>query len=191
MKRERPMNYTNVIERIPAGKHGVAEVIHDTPDPFERLRGALHGQPLNRETYVRLLVRNQIMMTDAEFERRTNAWPLLKAKGDALIAGLGLGLILDPLIERCKTVTVIEKEPDVIALVAHAFPNVKIIKGDILRWQPRKKKFDFIYFDIWGEFSSDDLKIANRLEGRYKPSLRRGGYMQSWVRIALEQFRGC
>ena len=64
--------YTDVCSVLKPAKRGSAEIRIDTPSGFERLSGALHGQPLDREKYAQLLINGRVMMTDAEFERRTN-----------------------------------------------------------------------------------------------------------------------
>jgi hypothetical protein len=180
--------FTDVIKLVPPGEIGAAKIIHDTPSATDRLQGQLHGQPLMQEKYCRLLVRGNVVMTDAEFEKRTNITPILQSKGNSLVAGLGIGLILAGISARSKTVTVVEKEADVIALVARKFPEVNVIHADIYEWKP-PGTFDFIYFDIWADICGDDLRDARRLHRRFKPFLNDGGYMESWCRIALRSLR--
>lgn len=179
------MQYTDVIERIPPAIIGSAQICHDEPSKIERMRAAMHGMPLDRQKYARLLINGSVMMTDAEFERRTNAEFMREAHGDVLIAGLGLGLILDPVVKRCDSVTVVEINPDVIALVAPQFQNVSVIHGDILKWSPAKEaKYDTIYFDIWPYFNEDTNRQAGSLHRRFRKYLNDGGWMKSWCTIA-------
>ncbi len=179
--------YTDVLAKIPPSTHGSAQIVHDTPGFMDRMNGALNGQPLNRDKYARLLIGNRLYMTDAEFERKTNAEFMREAHGDVLIAGLGIGLILDPLFARCKSVTVIEKNADVIALIAPHYPQATVIHGDILSWEPPAgSSWDTIYFDIWPGISSSDVAEGRKLERRFKKYLREDGYMQSWSRVALK-----
>lgn len=183
----RSMDYTDTIKIVKQGRQGIAEIKHDTPSPMDRIQGSLHGQPLTRDKYCRLLLHGSPVMTDAEFERRTNIGPVLAAKGDALIGGLGIGLIIQPFLEKCSSVTVIEKERDVIDLVGRCFPEVTVIHADIFDWKPiNGTRFDTIYFDIWADICSDDLKEARLLHRQFKRYLRPGGYMESWCRIALK-----
>jgi spermidine synthase len=129
-------------------------------------------------------------MTDAEFERATNVEFMDAARGDVLIAGLGIGLILDPIIPKCKSVTIIERERDVIKLVGPHFPSVKCIHADIDSWTPeRGAKYDVIYFDIWPDICEGDLMIAKRLHSRFRKYLRRGGWMRSWTTFANQAMR--
>lgn len=184
------MSYTDVIATVPPAERGRAKIVHDTPSAMDRLQGSLHGQPLTRDKYCRLFVGSSVMMTDAEFERRTNISPICEARGHALIAGLGIGLILKPFIEKCESVTVIEKEDDVIALVAPYFPSVTVIHADIFEWLPdRGMKFDTIYFDIWADVCPDDLEADKLLRKRFRKYRAKGAYVESWTRIANRYFR--
>lgn len=183
--------YSDVLALVPPAKCGIAEIVHDTPSAMDRLQGALHGQPLTREKYCRLLLNGSPIMTDAEFERRTNFGAVYEARGDALIAGLGIGLILQAFIDTCSSITVIEKEADVINLVGKSYPTVTVIHADIFEWLPARKAklFDVVYFDIWSDVCEDDLEGARKLHRRFKPYLREGGHMASWCRTALNSLR--
>lgn len=129
-------------------------------------------------------------MTDAEFERKTNSDFMSKAQGDVLIAGLGIGLILDPLFEHCSSVTVIEKNADVIALVAKHYQKATVIHADIFDWTPPAgTKYQTIYFDIWPDFGEDQIDEGKTLEKKFRKYLNKGGYMQSWSRIAYKSYR--
>ncbi len=178
-------------KRIPAGEHGAAKVVHDTPNEFTRLRAQWEGMPLYAQTYTRLLVNGELWMTDAEFECRTNIDMLHTAHGDVLIAGLGLGLILKPLLDKdsVKSVTVLERSPDVIALVGPLYQNEKltIVEADAFQWSPPKKAFDFIYFDIWANVpNSDDKPQIQALKKRYRSALKKGGRTAAWC----ENYKG-
>lgn len=172
-------------QRIPATSSGAARVVHDTPDAFARLRGAIHGMPLSAQTYTRLFIDDQLWMTDAEFECYTNLKFVTGAHGDVLIAGLGLGLILQPLLDAPDviSVTVIERSPDVIALIGPLYQNPKltIIEADAYNWTPPKKAFNCIYFDIWADVPNEDNREEIRqLKLRYRPALKKGGRTTAW-----------
>lgn len=175
-----------MIERIPEGAVGEAAVVHDTPCASARLHGAMHGQPLSADKYTRLLIGGSVVMTDAEFECRTNGEFVRAARGDVLVAGLGIGLVLYRLLsdDRVKSITVLEKCADVIALVApHLFDGDRLIVllADVFDWKPPRKRFDCIYFDIWANIpNGDDADDIRVLKKRYRPALRRGGWMKAW-----------
>src|SRR5579862_537062 len=104
---------------IPPDEHGSAKIVHDTPDPFTRLRAAMHGQELSHGKYTRLIVDGTLWMTDADYEWRTNLEAVDKMKGDVLLAGLGIGFIVCPALSDpgVSSVTVIENNADVVALI--------------------------------------------------------------------------
>lgn len=179
------MTYTDVVGKIPPSKIGAAELTIDTPSSFERMRASMSGMALNREKYARLLLNGSVMMTDADFERRTNSSFMQNAHGDVLIAGLGIGLILDPITSKCNSVTVVEKSSDVIALIGPHYPSVKIVQSDIFAWQPPAgSSWDTIYFDIWPDINSDTVAEGTKLKRRYRKYLREDGWMESWSKIA-------
>jgi spermidine synthase len=170
---------------IPVGAVGNARVVHDSPDTLTRLRAARDGQPLNAQTYTRLIVDGQLWMTDAEFECWTNTDFVRKAFGDVLVAGLGLGLVLPPLLDSkvVESVTVLERSADVIALIGPLYqhPKLTIIEADARTWEPPKKAYHFVYFDIWADVpNSDTLKDIAALKQRYRVSLRKHGRTMAW-----------
>ena len=75
------------------------------------------------------------------------------SSGHVLTAGLGLGLVAHELVKNDKvdSVTIIERNEDVIYLTAKYLPNgVNLIQGDF--WEYIKSsdiKFDTIIADIW------------------------------------------
>lgn len=85
--------------------------------------------------------------------------PFLRAAhGHILLTGLGLGLCLQALLrkEDVEHVTVIERNPDVLAIVAPhyraMFDNARMtfVEADAFTWQPpRGIRFDIGYHDIW------------------------------------------
>ncbi len=93
-------------------------------------------------------------MTDFLYERLTCVEVVERAHGDMLIAGLGLGMILHPILSNpeVNSLTVIEKYPDVIDLISPTLPRdprVRVITDDIFTWgPPSNARYDVIWFDI-------------------------------------------
>lgn len=172
-------------ERIPEGELGTARVVHDSPDELTRMRAAFDRQPLNADTYTRLFVDGQLYMTDAEFECWTNMDFVHKAFGNVLIAGLGLGLVLQPLINSSvvESITILERSSDVIALIGprYEYPKLTLVHADVHEWTPPKKTYHFIYFDIWANVpNSDTLAEIRTLKQRYRSSLAKHGRSLAW-----------
>lgn len=149
--------------------------------------------------YMTLKVNNQLVMSDTDLEKSTNYRVVSKATGDVLIAGLGLGMILIPIVKKdsVKSITVIEKYQDVIDLV---YPQLKkclgkkadkiiIIQSDIFSWKPRNQKWDTIYFDIWPTLCTDNLSEMTTLHRKFASKLVKGGWMNSWGKEYLRYRR--
>ncbi|MFS7497729.1 hypothetical protein ACJ8CM_00085 [Klebsiella pneumoniae] len=78
-------------------------------------------------------------------------------------------------------VTVIEKEQDVINLVAPAFiddKRVDIICADAMTYQPPAGvTYDVCWHDIWTYFSAENLQEMENLERKYLFSLQVAGIL--------------
>lgn len=202
---------------------GTASITHFTvtADEAERFNlfetfsghyGLTHVTP---GQYVRLAIgtgdddRAEVTMTDTPMERRTNWGVRHHAHGRVLIAGLGLGMILHPLLRPDRNrhgprshgtwgaplptvehVTVVEKNPDVIALVAPSLSRYEkrrltIIEADIHDFNRTRELYDTIYFDIWPTITTDNLPEIAQLHQRWKSRLNRRGpekpWMSSWM----------
>jgi spermidine synthase len=171
----------------------VAEISHfeidEAASRWSMIRASMGREAAVREgKYVRLNINGSLYMSDTQMEKRSNAGFVRNANGNVLIAGLGIGLIIAPLLSRenVTKITVIEKYQDVIDLVAPNFTSDKleIICADILEWRPSKgQKFDTIYFDIWPDVCTDNLEEINFLHRRFKSKLNRenpNAFMDSW-----------
>ena len=172
--------------------HGIAKIDHYTVDKFAAVMSAWDpGSYCPPGTYACLRVDGRLMMSDTRMEHVTNYRVVQEARGNVLIAGLGLGIILHPILAKNEvlSVTVIEKYADVIALVSPTVKNDKltIIQGDIYEWKPVKgTKYDTLYFDIWADSSTDKLEEMRKLHLRFKPYKVKEGWMNSWRRDILK-----
>jgi predicted membrane-bound spermidine synthase len=142
--------------------------------------------------YVRLKVNGEIMMSDTGMERVSNKQFIQNATGRVLIAGLGIGLIINNILqnESITEIIIIEKYQDVIDLVAPKFndPRLKIVYADIFDWMPAKgEKFNTIYFDIWPTICTDNLTEINLLHSRFKRFKAKSGWMNSWLKEYLQK----
>ena len=114
--------------------------------------------------YIRLMHRGECVMSDTNMEKRTNYPFCLKAYGEVLIGGLGIGMIILAIQDKPEIshITVIEKYPEVIKLVGNNLPlnnKVEIINADVFDWKPSSgKKYNCIYMDIWNWVNQDIYK---------------------------------
>ena len=132
-------------------------------------------------TYVKLTYMGEVVMSNTPMERRTNASFVANAYGDVLIGGLGIGMIVMSIQahEKVKSITIIEKNQEVIDLVASQLPfnsKVRIIHADVFEWKPeRGQRFDCIYMDIWNYINEDvyhdEMKPLKRKYGHYLKSI--------------------
>ena len=150
-----------------------------------------------------LKIGRKVMMSDADMERRSNLLAYAQARGDVLIGGLGIGMLPVALCSRpgVRSITVIEKNPDVYAAVMPSLAKyfakvssqvrVRVCLGDVFTWQPSDcaqiveapplpATFDMIYMDIWPERSPNNLIQMEHLHGRYAPLLNLGGWFGVW-----------
>jgi hypothetical protein len=129
------------------------------------LRTAMFGQPPGEEIeydhetrWHSLREEGAVWMTDMPIEQAQHRRELAEVVGDVLVGGLGLGvgatmLANDPLVSH---VTVIEKSPEVVELVAPhitkrlPFDKLDIVVGDLFEKIPRLgHTFDWAFYDIW------------------------------------------
>lgn len=142
--------YANMEAILKDGKSGDFELSH-----FEigenNLHAMLHGIPCGK--FVRLLHRGEVIMSDTDMEKRTNANFVRNAHGKVLIGGLGIGLILLAIQDNSEVekIVVVEKHKEVIDLVKDQLSlneKVEVVNADVWEYTPTEK-FNTIYMDIW------------------------------------------
>ena len=95
---------------------------------------------------------NHIVMTDCQMELDDFKGFYESASGDIVIAGLGGGFILEPLIEKesIKSITVIESDSDLCDLLSPLYPEVQIVNMSAFDFSPPDNQiFDYAWLDIW------------------------------------------
>lgn len=181
---------------------GVAAVDHFEISEEESKFSMIRREYVYPGKYARLRIHGSLVMTDTDMEQRTSARFVRMATGDVLVAGLGLGMILLPAArkENVRSILVVEKYQDVIDSV---LPQIKsflkpeeaakiaVVCEDILIWKaPKGFKFDCIYFDIWPNICTENLKQIAKLHCRFKGRLKGDRFMDSWARDILKAKRG-
>lgn len=164
--------FTRMAHLIPAGERGVARIEHVRED--ENVPGA---SP--KEYFCQLWVDGKCVMNDYPPQERDINLPVIEAaRGDVLIAGLGIGYILVPILAKpeVESVTVIEKCQDVIDLVLPhlTHPKLTVVLADAFDWTP-PNSYDTMWFDIYPH----DQQVGETLMTRYAPWLRSGGWARS------------
>jgi hypothetical protein len=180
--------FVSMRDIIPEGKKGIASVEHFT------LKRGYSGSKyyIPKGEYCRLVVGGAVVMSDTPDEYQSNRNFIHRASGDVLVAGLGLGAILVPIIDReeIRSITVVEVSEDVIDLV---YPHIKkldknnkimIINEDIFNFAP-DKIWDVIYFDIWPYIVSDNYEQMKKLHRKF--CKRYTTWMDSWNKDVCKQ----
>lgn len=115
--------FPDMTKIVPEGSVGWARVEHfDCEYCFVRDRG---GPPPPGRRCAKLIVYDELVMTDSADERYSNQEVVRNAHGRVLIGGLGLGMILHPIAAKPQvtSVTVLEASRDVIELVGPTVPS--------------------------------------------------------------------
>lgn len=132
-----------------------------------------------------------IIMSDTPMEKRTNAMAVIKATGDVLIGGFGLGMIVLAMQDKpnVSSITVIENNKEIIDNIAAVLPlnnKVTVIHDDVYEWKPQRgRKYDTIWLDIWDNINSDIYKEEMiPLKNKYRRYLSKSP--QHWIKCWAE-----
>ena len=109
---------------------------------------------------------------------------LSAATGDVLLAGLGLGMVLQPLIDNrnVTNITIIEKYQEVIDLVSPhivSSKTINIINDDIYTWTP-DKNYDVAWFDSYVYPHDGDEPLGTYLSAMTKKYRNNIGTAYFW-----------
>ncbi len=137
-------------------------------------------------TYTILYRGREVIMSDTPDEIHDHLRFIWKSTGRVLIAGLGLGMVLQAVAKKPEVehVTVIEQSEDVIKLVYDHYRTrfgrkVEVVHADVLAWKPpRTARWDSAWFDIWDNLCTDNLSEMAILHRRY--ARRVASYYGSW-----------
>ena len=178
---------------VPEGKRGPWAIERFTVDPksIEALRLAWAGRPVHPGTYTRLMRGQTVVMSDTPAERRDHSWFVAMARGHVLINGLGIGMCLAAVLRKPEVTqaTVVEIDPDVIALVGPHYtdPRVQIVQASAFDYQPPKGvRYGAVWHDIWDDICIDNLPEMHKLHRKYG---RRADWQGSWGREIAERHR--
>jgi hypothetical protein len=191
----------SIIEQVtvPEGKRGDWAIERFEITKHDAMMGAIsamqHGRGvISPGIYTRLRhAKRGIVMSDTPDEMRDHYEIVVRAKGHVLLNGLGIGMVLAAVLKRddvCR-VTVIEKDPDVIALAGPHYAadkRVSIICADAFGWQPPKgERYDAAWHDIWDDLCGDNLPEMTRLKRKYG---RRVDWQGCWGEHYIRRYAG-
>ncbi|MEJ5128443.1 hypothetical protein WH367_20550 [Comamonas sp. MYb21] len=124
-------------------------------------------------------------MSLSPFEIESQELACRHAHGHTVVMGLGMGWVtaniaLNPAVER---VTVVERDPEVIALFQHmqvleglqaeVAAKIHIVQADALQWRPAPQQpVDFLYADIWLQLAEPQaLADVRQMQANVQASL--------------------
>ena len=165
---------------VPNGRVGPWEIsqfeITNAQTSLANLR-ALRDNPMMYVpdgTYKRLTHKKRgVIMSNTPMEIRTNRKCFLNARGHVLINGLGMGMVIEGLQHspNVTRMTIIEIDPDVIALVGPHFasdPRIEIVQADAFEFKPPKgARYGYVWHDIWDELSANNFPAMAKLNRKY------------------------
>ena len=111
------------------------------------------------------LEHGECVMEDTPKELNTHLNFVLRAKGNILITGLGLGCVVRGLLFKkdVTKITVIERDKSVLSLVAPYMPKderLNIIEADAIEWTKNNtENFDFAWHDVWDDKDNDEKPL--------------------------------
>jgi hypothetical protein len=132
---------------------------------------------------VYLFKKGEIVMCSTEMELLTNKPFIDNVIGDVLIVGLGLGMVVFPLLneDSITSITIIEKELDLINFVGLKISEmdtnnkVTILMGDAYNHYERldpNKKYDTIFLDFWNQIDMSNVDEVTSMKQYYSPFLK-------------------
>jgi hypothetical protein len=188
--------------RVPDGKQGPWRLdtfeLSEDEVRLHNLRAAVRGKGYlvcPAGTYRRLWHRERgVVMSNTPMELRTNRDAFEDATGDVLIAGLGMGMLLEAVLSKAdvRSVTVVENDDNIMAMVGPHFASddrVRLVRADIHEWEPSAgQRWDYGWFDIWDDICADNAVSMRRLARRFGPRCTRIGMWSAFdVAPALQR----
>jgi hypothetical protein len=161
---------------------------------FTALRAAFKGRGyVPAGTYTQLHCQGRgIVMSDTPDERRDHYEAVRRAEGHVLINGLGIGMVLAAVLKKLEVskVTVVELDPDVVALVGPTYTidsRVHIVTASAYDYQPPKgERYGAVWHDIWDHICGDNLEGMTKLKRKYG---RRTDWQGCWCEYQCKRGR--
>ena len=202
------MNWRDYQVDVPSGKRGTWKVFKRTVteldctlfemSPTQSLFGKLVGLPSRRPVpgvFTVLADGDSVVMSDTPAEVMEHREFIERAHGHVLIHGLGLGMCARAvcLKPEVSSVTVVERNPEVIQLVwnhvgEQPWSNkCRVILDDAFTWRPDRalhrgkvpECWDIAWHDIWYTISEGNLEQMVSLRKRFAPWV--SGWQGCWA----------
>lgn len=136
---------------------------------------------------------DRLWMSVCPNEINTMDSDIKEANGNVLVYGLGLGYYpyMVSLIKKAKSITIVEKDKNVITVFKkYIYPQfndvyIKIINMDALEFGATisKDDYDFVYCDLWHD-PTDGVELYNKLKKLEKPGIT----YRYWIEKTLKYY---
>ena len=137
--------------------------------------------------------RKVLVMSDTPAEIRDHLSAINLATGRCLIAGLGIGMVLNAIAQKPEVthIDVVEISQSLIDLVGPHYleqygDKLTIHCGDVFEWKPPAQKYDWAWFDIWNTICTDNLPEMHKLHRKYG---RKATWKGSWCKEYLNYLK--
>lgn len=121
---------------------------------------------------------------------------MLRAHGDVLVSGLGLGCVARGLLVNpaVRSVTVLELSRDVLYLVGRhmKFDRLELIETDALEWiRQTDRRFDAAWHDVWMDEPAGEEPLAIFHSRLFEATQKKAGFQGAWAypRFAKRLYR--
>ena len=137
-------------------------------------------------SYLALTEGNNIWMSLNPNEIETMKPFINKARGNVLVLGLGMGYVPFMMANKSeiKSITIIEKDPEIIglfnSLILPSFKSkekIKIIEDDAINYVRKNSRFDYIFADLWHS-PEDGLSLFIQLK-------RINKHIDCWLEVSM------
>lgn len=166
--------------------------VDESAAALDQLRAVFSGggRYCRAGTYTGLYRAGRVIMSDTADEIYDHLQVIVDATGEVLIAGLGIGMVLNAIAMKPEVehITVIELSKDVLSLLQRHYDRkypgkITFVNADIFAWVPPKDAhWDFAWFDIWDDLNTDNLIQMATLHRKFA---RKATTKDSWGRKLL------
>lgn len=188
-----PISHYPVMEN---GNFKISKIVMEAGRPMEMItqRGFIRY-----ETDIELTVlkeNNKLWMSDRPSELQDMENLARYAKGNVVVAGLGLGVLIHILdaIEEVESITVVEINHDLIEMISPLLPpKARVIEDDWHQWIQRvEENYDYYILDIWPDICEDNFRGMLDAWEAIKNKKKEGGIwgMERTVDMLLDKWRG-
>lgn len=181
--------FPNMQEKVPECRRGLVELEHTRHSHREAyVVGRTRNELRTTDPMVQMNIDRVGWMFDTLHEKWMNRTAVLNARGDVLIGGLGMGMILWPILRKrsVTSVTVLENNPDVTALILPTLDRavgrrkLEVIEADARGWET-DRRFDYIWLDCIPAYGYGlaFMEIHDEWIGHFN-TLHRTGGQRGW-----------